>query len=492
MDTTSFSYCRSRCRGQIKFGLFGLALGIVSAASFIAIIKYDVVFTDGTTTTIAKFVLPFVFLFGMLLMFLGFRDALFPAKSTLADSIRSQLKYADEATSVDELFGTVDNDIEKNGKWFGNLAIGKEWIFSDTVMNIDRVRAAFYKIEREFNNNRTTVTFILTLIDDKRQDQNFYMKSEDAMMTAYQTICVMVPEIYTGPRKKFIKMSDTDYNTFEAEFKEKQQNREAQKRDQAQNPQDMVLQSPDGNVTSRVNDSTLMQALQELKDEGSCFRLQSTRNLNNKFGRLLHIDCTKKENHYYLLCTFENNSGPSKAFRMLVPERDALELLSQFTLYKRIPDVSSWEKIDLEMVSQASSSEQFDIKLTIWNDGGKNSFDNFTREDVELAIEDVLAEENNAIQVQCGWIYYYISTKDMEHSMFEINASILEGAELKCYATKCDGEQAKRWILAFYDRLIMIVHSEAGGTSESLDCIYPHYTLPDIKQWKDITKKFKK
>lgn len=491
MNTTNYSYCRSRCRSQLKIGFFGLALSAFCAACFIAIVKYDVVFTDEFTTTVAKFALPFVFLLGVFLMLMGFRDALFPEKSTLAKSIRQQLKYPDESTSADELFAMVDKDIEKNGKWFGNLAIGKEWVFSDSVMKIDRIRAAFYKIEREIHNNRSSVTFILTLVDNKRNEKSFYMKSEDAMMTAYQMIGVLVPGVYNGNRKKFMKMSEADYNKFEAEFKEKQQIRADQQRDQAQNPQDMILESAN-NVTSRVNDGVLMQALQELKDDGAYFRLRPTRVLQNKLGQLLHIDCIKEADQYRLLSVFRVGNETPSAFKTLVSEQNALALLNQLARHKTIPDVSSWEQLDLKMMQADSPVEKMVVKLTIWGDDQHNTFDNFTREDVELAIQDVLEEDKRSMQIQCGWLYLFINNKDAGNSKVEMNASLLENNELKCFSVKCDGEQAKQWMLAFYDRLITIMDSEGGKTSESLYSIYPYYTLPDIKQWKDITKKFKK
>ncbi len=67
-------------------------------------------------------------LIGLFLAFLSLRDALFPEKSALAQSIRSQLPYPDEAPGVQELFAMVDRDLKENGQWFGKLGVGREWV----------------------------------------------------------------------------------------------------------------------------------------------------------------------------------------------------------------------------------------------------------------------------------------------------------------------------------------------------------------------------
>ena len=61
-------------------------------------------------------------LVGLFLAYRSLRDALIPEKSTLAQSIRAQLPYPDEAPPVKELFAMVDQDLKQNGQWCGKLA----------------------------------------------------------------------------------------------------------------------------------------------------------------------------------------------------------------------------------------------------------------------------------------------------------------------------------------------------------------------------------
>lgn len=65
-------------------------------------------------------------LVGLFLAYRSLRDALVPEKSALAQSIRAQLPYPDEAPAVKELFSMVDQDLKANGQWCGKLGVGKE------------------------------------------------------------------------------------------------------------------------------------------------------------------------------------------------------------------------------------------------------------------------------------------------------------------------------------------------------------------------------
>lgn len=49
--------------------------------------------------------------------------ALFLVGGALAQSIRNQLPYPDEAPPVKELFSMVDQDLKQNGQWYGKLGM---------------------------------------------------------------------------------------------------------------------------------------------------------------------------------------------------------------------------------------------------------------------------------------------------------------------------------------------------------------------------------
>lgn len=106
------------------------------------------------------------------LAYTGLRDAFCPEKSRLAQSIRDQLPYPEEAPPVKELFAMVDEDLCRNGQWFGKLAVGSEWVLGDEAVMISHIRGAFWQdqIRTRRSGNRVSTTRILELwILDNRQ-----------------------------------------------------------------------------------------------------------------------------------------------------------------------------------------------------------------------------------------------------------------------------------------------------------------------------------
>ena len=100
------------------------------------------------------------------------RDALFPAKSALAQSIRSQLPYPEEAPEVEALFDMVDQDIGAHGKWFDRVAVGEQWVFGDMVTATPRIRAVFGRDEVLRGSGMQRARIVqLYILDDRHQVQ---------------------------------------------------------------------------------------------------------------------------------------------------------------------------------------------------------------------------------------------------------------------------------------------------------------------------------
>ena len=142
-------YCLSRTRKRLIWLLWSLLmlfLGVCLAVYFLDGIKTDrggwetadyvaLVISGGGTVVLAAA--------GVYTAYAALRDTFFPARSALAQSIRSQLPYPDEAPEVAELFDMVDRDLKENGQWFGSVGIGKEWVLGDMANRIDRIRGIF-------------------------------------------------------------------------------------------------------------------------------------------------------------------------------------------------------------------------------------------------------------------------------------------------------------------------------------------------------------
>ena len=218
-------------------------------------------------------------LVGLFLAYRSLRDALHPEKSALAQSIRDQLPYPEEAPPVKELFAMVDQDLKQNGQWCGKLGVGREWVLGDEVSSIPRIRGVFSRVERHTRHagKRTQVTYLyeIRIVDDRRQQQVTSLKSkrevEEAMDCLHQR----------APAAVFGEYNSGEYNDLIYAKEEEQQyaqerayrNRAAQfeeqnRREQEQRAQNQVLTLPDGSVTSRITWDTIHQLLRQPDQTG--------------------------------------------------------------------------------------------------------------------------------------------------------------------------------------------------------------------------------
>ena len=144
------------------------------------------------------------------LAYTGLRDAFCPEKSQLARSIRQQLPYPEEAPPVNELFAMVDDDLCRNGQWFGRLAVGHEWILGDEVSYIPRIRGVFWRDETRTrrSGNRVTTTRILQLwiLDDRQQCRPTDLRQPKELQAALDCLRQRIPAAV------FAKYDSREYN----------------------------------------------------------------------------------------------------------------------------------------------------------------------------------------------------------------------------------------------------------------------------------------
>ena len=279
-DGPEEGYCLQRTRGRLT-GLILAAIFIVGgglAIWFFAVAEtmpyeaeqlkeeisfgYYLIPVAGTGAILA----------GLFLACRSLRDALYPEKSALAQSIRSQLPYPEEAPPVKELFAMVDQDLEQNGQWCGKLGVGREWVLGDEASSIPRIRGVFSRVERHTRHagKRTQVTYLyeIWIVDDRRQQQVTSLKSKREVEDAMDCLRRRVPAAVFG------EYNSREYNDLIYAREEEQQyaqerayrNRAAQfeeqkRREQEQRAQNQVLTLPDGSVTSRITWDTIHQLL---------------------------------------------------------------------------------------------------------------------------------------------------------------------------------------------------------------------------------------
>ena len=211
-------------------------------------------------------------LIGIFLAYRSLRDALYPEKSALAQSIRDQLPYPDEAPPVKELFAMVDRDLKENGAWFGKLGVGREWVLGDVVSRIPRIRGVFSRVERQTHHagKRTTVTYIyeLWIVDDCQRRQVTSLKSKQELEEAMDCLRRRAPAALFGAydSKEYqdlvcVKEDMQQYTQEQAYRKRAARVEEQNRKEQEGLAQNQVLTLPDGSVTSRITPEDLRQLL---------------------------------------------------------------------------------------------------------------------------------------------------------------------------------------------------------------------------------------
>jgi len=160
------------------------------------------------------------------------RDALFPARSRLAKSIRSQLPYPDEAPDVTELFAMVDKDIQENGLWFDRVAIGKEWVLGDDVSSLARVRGVFprdeIKVRHSGGRRQSTRIVELWIVDDRKQVQCTGLRSPSELDMAVNCLRLRCPDACFSDysrMSKFLDKTEEDWQAMDRDFRARRDQR---------------------------------------------------------------------------------------------------------------------------------------------------------------------------------------------------------------------------------------------------------------------------
>lgn len=124
---------------------------------------------------------------------------------------RSLRRYSDGSihTNVSSMFELIEKDIHENGRQFGKVWVGKEWVLGDEAMRIDRIRGIFDL--RQWNTQR--MDYYICLIDDLKNDQTTELILEVEMNRLYSYLTSIIPYARRGTYKdymNFFRMSDAE------------------------------------------------------------------------------------------------------------------------------------------------------------------------------------------------------------------------------------------------------------------------------------------
>ena len=326
----------------LLFLLIGMSLGVYALS------------TDETLwmRIVAGVIGAVVLLAGIYEGYTAVRDALFPEKSTLARSIRSQLPYPEEAPEVTRLFAMVDDDIRAHGVWFGQAAIGSEWVLGDEASFIPRIRGIFTKAvtQHHTSNGRTQTsrTLQLILVDDRWQVQVTGFRDERELYAAADCLRLRVPEAAYGNDDAYLEFvsKDEDARTrFEQTFRLRQGQRESQARTVETVQEDFVLRRVDGTNTSRITSAQLCQQLDECAGKSVSFALSPTKPIPVEDAVLDRLECFGGPGGFQLVMVTWCEKPGFGGYSSPVTRQEALNALEALLHKRALPDYREWNPV---------------------------------------------------------------------------------------------------------------------------------------------------
>ncbi len=491
-------YCLTRTRKKLTWCLWAAILVVLAAG--LGVMFYVGLGQDRTYWETRDYVVlvvsgggaVFLLALGIGLGYMGVRDAFFPEKGTLAQSIRNQLPFPDGAPPVDQLFAMVDNDLKENGTWFGELGIGEEWVLGDEANRIDRIRGIFTvdKIRQRSTQTgtRTSRVLELVLIDNRWHKSVTDFKDPQDLRDAADFLALRIPDAVRGVNDQygdFLKKNDIERENFEREFQQKQNLKASEqvlRKAGNRATQEMILEAGDGTVTSRVTASLVEEHLQRcLSGEERFFTLTPTRPVEDGARSFRAICCYAQEENagkeqVMLAAEPVSDAGSETLFRTLVTDQWEAKKILEDWLKRQAPDVTNWQ---LAMQAGASRDVQTEFRQRpgarlslVLASGAAENHMTFTREDVQVAADGLADGTYQLVDLTLpqGYLWIRATAGDQTDGRCTVEATRPDGAVLRFYSTKMSPREAALWLTGYPDGVY-----QPGGEG-----------------WKDCTKQMMK
>ena len=470
-------YCLTRTRKRLIWCLWAAILLVFAAG--MGVMFYVGLGQDRTYWETKDYVVlavsgggaVFMAVLAVCLGYMGIRDAFFPEKGTLAQSIRNQLPFPDGAPPVDQLFAMVDNDLKENGSWFGEVGIGKEWVLGDEANRLDRIRGIFTvdKIHQRSTQTgtRTSRTLELVLIDNRWQKSVTDFKDPQDLRAAAEFIALRVPDAVRGVNDQyadFLKKNDIERENFEREFQQKQNLRaseQALRGNGSKEPQEMILEAEDGSVTSRVTAALVEEHLRRcLSGEERYFVLTPTRRIEtgNQAFRAMYCYALRESpgSEKVMLAVEPVSDGDGRTlFRMLVADRWEARSILEGWLGRQAPDTADWQ-LGMGLGNGRNPQQDFrqrpQARLSlVLKSGAAENHTTFTREDVQVAADGLADGTYQLVDLTLpqGYLWIRATAGDRSDGRCTVEATRPDGGMLRFYSAKMSPGEAASWLKGY-------------------------------------------
>lgn len=264
----------------------------------------------------------------------------YPDRGVLGKSL---LSYTDGTKygNVRSLFLRIDEDMAANGRKFGYLWVGEEWVLGDEAMRIERIRGIFrIKIWRGKRHE-----YAICLVDDRRNVQTTNIDRESHLDGCYYYLTGLLPHTFRGESMgeygEFIGMDDEKLEEFNRTYADKQRMQgESSKKDE--DTVEFVFQGTDGIPTSHVSPKMMYEALDGMEPD-SVVWLTPGKPLPVGTTNSYTLSCHREtEFNRYSIGLFMNIDQPQLFVQELALE-GAKVIFADYFAKRCIPDLTGWE-----------------------------------------------------------------------------------------------------------------------------------------------------
>lgn len=379
----------------------------------------------------------------------------------------------------------VDEDLKANAQWFGSVGIGREWVLGDLATRIDRIRGIFTIDEihqhRTQTGTRTSRTLQLVLIDDRWQRHTTSFTQPQELKAAADCLALRVPEAARGAQYTgFWTMDESAREDFEREFRQKRNLRaseEARREALRGGPQDMILRR-DGDVTSRVDQSLVEEALEYCLADGAPFTLTPSRPIPQGDRQYRELRAERRDGRLFLTLIPASASGGGDVGMGRSMEMSQAREVTALWLQGQVPDLAQWTlgrvyaPENLAPAAQLRQAAAGKAKLYLVRANGlSETHTAFTEEDVAVAAEGLVDGSYQVVEVTQpeGYLWIRAGAGDQTDGRCTVEATRPDAGALRFFRTKMAPRQAAAWVRG-----------------------YPRGEfLPTEGEWKDFTKQVK-
>lgn len=242
MKTMQDSYCRKQTKKRLIQIFPALIFFFIAAACgvlFASLLRADKTgweYTDYFKLAVSAVIAAAGLILGLYEIYTGMRDALFPANSRLAKSIRAQLPGPDADLGVEELFGIVDRDLNEHGIWFSGAraAVGHEWVLGDDAVYIPRIRVACGRdeISRSNGGSRSSRVVAFYLLDDRKKPHSKVLYNPNELKAFLDCLKLRAPDVFFCSYQEYLSYrakSDIEWEEVLQGFRHRKNEREIKK-----------------------------------------------------------------------------------------------------------------------------------------------------------------------------------------------------------------------------------------------------------------------